>query len=143
MPTLRYELWINKRTVYQILNDLYPWVRMTDKTIPPLNPHTKGPYPHVWIADGHDLLENMDGARTSYYNTLKKHDPALKREKDFEGISARIAHQLWEEGKKFGETKEIFKLCQDIPRNELHPSDYPIIDRQVFAMLNKLREEGA
>lgn len=140
VPTMRYELELKKRTIYQILQNLYPWVKKTDTKIPHPDPSTKGPYPHVYIIDGEDLLDHLGEARKSYYDTLEQHDPVMKHAKSFEAISARIAHQLWGKGMKYIEEARVLELCKEIPKEHLHPRDRKTVVKQVTVHLAKLRE---
>ena len=124
VPTMRHGLGLKKLTIYHILNDLWPWVKKTDKTVEPPNPSTRGPHPHVWIVDGENLVEGVNEARMSYYDTLKQHDPALKHIEGLKLISARIAHQIWDGGIKYARARRY-------ARGEISKDEYEEIHRNL------------
>ena len=78
-PTISYETGIKKRTIYNILSDLKPWIVKTDVKLQSPDPSKRGPYYHIFLRDGESILDCMDEARKAYLNIVKKPDPALER----------------------------------------------------------------
>ena len=77
IPTLSYQFKVPRETIYAIFRRLSPGIIQTREKLehPIKSPGNKA---NVWRRFDVDLLEAVNEARTLYYETLKKYDPAVK-----------------------------------------------------------------
>lgn len=124
VATLSYELGIKPNTVYVILQKLSPWVLKTDRTIISPNPSTRGPHPRLWMIAWEVLLDRIEEARSSYYSTLNKIDPARelqKRERARrEGLVLQVIERLGTPPDKLARVYEVIRELEIPEADQLH-----------------------